>query len=328
MKTFARVLLALFAVAIPVAQSQIHVPDDKPNAGVCNNFPFNPKFGKGEWRYQLILDASLLGGKACLINEVAFAPCLSVTFSATTFEMRMSHTLTMPPSKSFATNVPNPQVVIPAGSMTYRRTADSWSGIKLSRPFAYDGKSHLTIEVRYKGGKLSGALDSRDHQVPSATTPQYRVYNFGTGAYGWHTGFGDGWGLKVRLSRVGASIQGVGSPRIGRTIHLILRDSAGPGLSYQVATSLGTGPIPIDKRKLNLSFDNLFLVSVKGLLPTIFQRYSAALGASGQGVADIVIPEWAALVGVRLHSAFVTLKAGEPSNIKDVSNTFTFTITR
>jgi len=41
----------------------------------------------------------------------------------------------------------------------------------------------------------------------------------------------------------------------------------------------------------------------------------------------MMIPNIPALVGVSLHSAFVTIKVGEPFNLKTISDTFSFKIT-
>ena len=68
-----------------------------------------------------------------------------------------------------------------------------------------------------------------------------------------------------------------------------------------------------------------------GKLPTVFQDYTGLLDSQGNGTARLVIPNTAALVGIRLHSAFLTIKAEAPfnlkSNLKSISDTFTFTIT-
>ena len=130
----------------------------------------------------------------------------------------------------------------------------------------------------------------------------------------------------VRLTYSDVQIVGSGSPSIGNVVTLLLRAPADGGLPYQVGTSLGTGPIPIDTRQLGLSLDDLLLVTVRGLLPAVFQQYSGLLDATGRGTAKIAIPGNPGLVGVRLHSAFVTLDASAPSNIKSISNTFSFTV--
>jgi len=125
---------------------------------------------------------------------------------------------------------------------------------------------------------------------------------------------------------VDTQIIGSGTGRIGTALTLFLLSPPDGGLPYQVGTSLGNGPTPIGNRQIGLSLDDLLVVSVGGLLPTIFQNYAGALDASGQGTAKMIIPNSAPLVGIRLHSAFVTLKNGAPFNIESISDTFTFTV--
>lgn len=117
-----------------------------------------------------------------------------------------------------------------------------------------------------------------------------------------------------------------GTPRIGNAITLLLRATDGAGIPYQVGTSLGTGPIPIDNRQLGLSPDDLLVVSANGYWPAIFPGYRGVIDSKGQAMAAINIPYIPALIGVRLHSAFVTLGPSEPSGIRSISNTTTFTI--
>lgn len=135
-------------------------------------------------------------------------------------------------------------------------------------------------------------------------------------------------GMTGLASLRSAQVVGSGAPSLGGTVNLMLTATADAGLIYQVGTSLGTGPIPIDTRKLGLSLDGLLEVSVKGLLPGVFRNYAGKLDASGAATASIVIPNQTGLIGVRLHSAFVTLKLGAPSNIRSISQTYTFTVTK
>ncbi len=317
---------------VPAAQAgDIHVPSNTPASGVCNNFPFNPNWAgaNGSFRYQLLVPSSLLGGKACLISDVSFAACYTVTFKATQFEMTMGHTTLATPSLTFASNMPSPQVVIPAGPVSYARTASTWSPLKLRQAFVYNGTDNLVIEIRYHGGTLQGGSSSADRQNSNLTLNYHRLWRYGTGSYTNPTASGtDARGLLMRLTFQNVYITGSGTPNIGGTVNLILRAPGDGGLAYQVGTSFGTGPIPIGNRNLGLSLDALLDVTVNGYLPAIFQRYAGIMGASGQGFAVIAIPKAPALIGVRLHNAFLTLKSGEPFNIKSISNTFSFTITK
>ena len=122
-------------------------------------------------------------------------------------------------------------------------------------------------------------------------------------------------------------LSGAGSPSIGGIISLHLLAPGDGNLPYQVGSSLGTGPIPVDTRLLNLDPDAILFLSVGGMVPVIFSNYSGVLDSTGQGTAALNIPKETALVGYHIHSAFVTLDMSAPSNIKSISNTFSFVIT-
>lgn len=119
-----------------------------------------------------------------------------------------------------------------------------------------------------------------------------------------------------------------GTPRPGGTVLFSLTAVHDAGLTYQVGSSFGTGPIPIDVRSLGLSPDDLLVVSAGGFLPSVFAGYRGVLDAQGGAQASIHIPNFAVLVGQRIHSAFVTLSPSAPSGIKSISNTESFTITK
>jgi hypothetical protein len=98
------------------------------------------------------------------------------------------------------------------------------------------------------------------------------------------------------------------------------------GKPFLVATSLGTGPIPIDTRRLNLTPDTMMVVSSGGALPSVFVNYAGSLSAIGKSSCAINIPNLPVLKGIALHTAYVTLDAAAPSGISAISNTFSFTI--
>jgi len=166
--------------------------------------------------------------------------------------------------------------------------------------------------------------------IPGHPTPIYRfctntnlVVEQGKGAY---------WANVHTISRVevyvsAAHVVGSGSRWTGTTMTFTLSSVPDAGLPYQVASSLGNGPIPIDTRKLELTLDNLLLLSVSGLAPAVFQNYAGKLHAvSGTAQAQLDIPRVRLLKGLTVHTAFVTLKATAPSGVSSVSTPFTFTI--
>jgi len=125
-----------------------------------------------------------------------------------------------------------------------------------------------------------------------------------------------------------ATVVLTGNTRLGTTVVLLLTAACDAGLGYQVGSSLGTGPIPIDYRQIGLSPDALLSVSVSDLWPWIFSGYRGVLDNRGQAQAAIHIPNLPLLVGTRIHTAFVTLDAQAPSGIKSIANTVSFVITK
>jgi hypothetical protein len=134
----------------------------------------------------------------------------------------------------------------------------------------------------------------------------------------------DGFIAKIALTFARVS----GSTRPGGAVSLALTATDAAGLAYQVGSSFGTGPIPIDKRKVDLSPDGLLAGSVGGWWPSVFAGYRGVIDSKGQALAAIHIPNVPALVGMHLHSAFVTLDPAAPSGIRSISNTESFVITK
>jgi len=62
------------------------------------------------------------------------------------------------------------------------------------------------------------------------------------------------------------------------------------------------------------------------LQPAVFQKYAGGLDTKGQAKAKISIPALAALKGVRIHTAFLTLLSTAPSGVAHISNTAMFAI--
>lgn len=123
-------------------------------------------------------------------------------------------------------------------------------------------------------------------------------------------------------------ISGSGTNRPGGSVSLALHASQGANLVYVAGTSLGTGPIAIGKRTLRLRLDDLLIISISNNWPAVFSGFRGRLDSKGQARATINIPDLTALIGVRLHSAFVTLDPSAPSGIRSISNTFSFSITK
>jgi hypothetical protein len=111
-------------------------------------------------------------------------------------------------------------------------------------------------------------------------------------------------------------------PRTGGTILFTLSSPQDPGLAYQAASSLGTGPTPIGMgRKLWLTVDPLMILTTSGLASSVFRGYAGKLDSRGQAYAVVQVPNAPALKGVTFATAYVVLRAGAPAGIIRVSGT-------
>jgi hypothetical protein len=313
--------LMLILFVSPTWADEIYVPSNTPGNGTMNAFPFNSQYGN-EWRYQLIIPAARLGNRPMQLTDIAFAPSGSGDFRASTFEVRMSHS-TVAPSRTFAVNLPNPRVVLLSNAFIWNTTNQAWSPIGLTKPFTYNGVDFLTIEIRFKGGIRGNGFSGNCYQSQGTHS---RVYNRSPGAYTATTGSVDNGNIKIRITILGASITVSGTGRPGTTVTLDLASPSDAGRVYQLASSLGTGPIPIGLRRLNLSPDNLLVITVFNQLPTVFVGYAGTFDTNGKAKASINIPNLPALTGIRVNSAFVTLDAKAPQGIYTISPTAMFSI--
>jgi len=121
---------------------------------------------------------------------------------------------------------------------------------------------------------------------------------------------------------------GRGAPRPGETIRLYLESPIDGSAPYLMATSLGTGPIPLGSRKIPLTLDAVFVLSASGALPQVFENYSGYFDLKGKALAAIHLPNHPELVGVRLHTAFVTMPIGARNQVRTISPPLVFTVTR
>ncbi len=331
MKTYLTVALVL-ALSGLVCADEIYIPDNNPASTTFNAIPFWAEWSviQGEIRSQILFNASMLGNRQYYIHEVSFASAFTGVFSATQLQVRISHVKTSLLNATMDLNIPGPATCYD-GPISYPVTSNTWCPMGLTGGFLYNGVDNLVVDVRYKGGKNTTLSPSpmtvgRFWYVANAPIPRNWAYQRYSATQ--QSGGSAKNGLKIRFTVDTTTIQGSGAPAPGGTVDLALLSPADPGLVYQVGTSLGTGPIPIDKRKLGLSPDSILVASVSGVLPLVFQDYAGHLDGSGKGKAKLNIPSLPVLVGTRLHSAFLTLLASAPSGVKSISNTFSFTITK
>ncbi|MBN2490128.1 MAG: hypothetical protein JXQ29_04695 [Planctomycetes bacterium] len=131
---------------------------------------------------------------------------------------------------------------------------------------------------------------------------------------------------RVEVFVSAAGITGSGTGGVGTTMTFLLAAPGDSGLPYQMASSFGEGPIPIDTRLLGLSYDSLLVLSVMNLAPGTFINYSGVLSRSGTAKAGLAIPKIPSLIGIRIFTAYVTVLPAAPSGVANISNTFLFTV--
>jgi hypothetical protein len=189
--------------------------------------------------------------------------------------------------------------------------------------------------VRY-AGFIGGAFP--DIPAAVAVTPSGTAFVVGWAMSGEMSGFpvtvgpdlthnqggSDGFIAKIGFDDIVAS----GSTRIGGTVTFDIKATESPGLAYQLGSSLGEGPIRIGTRRIGLSPDPLFLTSASNVLPSIFYRYRGVIDPYGTAAAELRIPKIPALIGTRIHTAYVTLDPTAPYGIHAISDTAPFTITQ
>lgn len=322
-------LLGFLLVAAETAPAQyVHIPGNDPTRGGGNAWPWNTS-GRPEWRYQLLFTAAQMGGQPGVIKEIAFAPMSTGMHAATKFEMILSHTTASALSGTWATNLPNPVSVIPEGPHSWNATKDVWSPIPFLQPFTYDGSSNLVVDIKYLGGMTSGGFAGTCRSDSGWGTTILRSWDNTTGAYtrASTSSANRNLGLITRFTVDTTTLTGSGTTRPGGRVDLDLQSVLDPAGVYQVGTSLGTGPIVLGPRRLNLSPDDLLVATVGGFLPQLFVNYVGVLDNQGKARAAINLPGDSRLIGVALHTAFVTLDPNAPLGIGNISNTFSFSIT-
>ena len=321
-------IAVLALVAAPVLADESSVPGNNPALGAGNYWPWDAG-GKPEWRYQLLFTAAQLGHQAGVIKDIAFAPITSGTHTSQKFEMTFSHTTSTLLVATWAANLPSPVTVYPEAPLTWNPVQDTWSPIGLKRSFVYDGQSNLVVDLRYFGGAMSGGFTGFCHSDNGWNVTILRSWDNRAGAYTGTTASSANrnLGLITRFTIDVVLLVGSGSTRPGGKVTLALQAPAQGGLAYQLGTSLGLGPTPIGTRTLQLSLDDLLVVSVNGKLPGVFQNYSGILDTKGEAQAAILIPNDSRLLGLRLHTAFLTLDGASPQGVRSIAEPFTFSVT-
>jgi len=138
-------------------------------------------------------------------------------------------------------------------------------------------------------------------------------------------GTGSGRSLRAaRLQRPPTFIVGSGKPSPGQVIRLDLISEGDRKCRYQLATALGGGPTRFGKFNLPIAFDPVFFLSVSARAPQVFESYAGVLNGKGRARAKLHLPDNRAIIGIRIHSAFITF--GSNTEVQSVSRGFMFTV--
>jgi len=302
---------------------EVYVPDPQSGVGNNNGIPFRPAIMGGSCRYQALYFALNLGARPFALKDIAFGTTWTGDFKATQLQVRVSQYKASTLVATLDQNIPNPVPVF-SGPITWKHTAAAWSPMGLTGSFVWNGTDNIVVDIRYQNGSVTGGANMGACRVVRGAIPRnWAMSNYNATT---RSGTDTTGGLKTRFTVDFTTITPGGKPAPGGTVTYHLVAHGDGGLPYQVGTSLGTGPIPIDTRQLHLSPDALLIASVGGMLPTIFANHSGVLDKNGQGQARLNLPPIPALVGIRLNTAFVTIKIGAPSNIKSISKTASYTI--
>lgn len=108
--------------------------------------------------------------------------------------------------------------------------------------------------------------------------------------------------------------------RLGTSASLELIASGDVSRSYQIGTSFQRGPLLIGSRNVGLVPDALFVASVLGIMPQTFVNYRGVVQPDGRASALLRVAPLNSLVGLQLHSAFVTFDPSAPNGVRSISN--------
>jgi len=315
MKTLLLAAAVCLVLSGSLVAGDVHHPDADPTKGSLFALPWS----LAECRYQAIVPASVFNGKKVQIREMAFAPGAAGIYTSSQCEIRFAHKTQFSLNSTFDNNLKKDTTVVFTGKINWNYVANQWSDVGLTAGFNYNGVDNLVVEIRHM--TAPAAVNCRSGNVRT-------VFITGQGAYTAPTAgpLGIIAAPKMRFTYHETVLNATGTPSPGGRIDFDLLSTTDPGLAYQMGSSLGNGPIPIDTRKLELTPDALLVLSVSGFLPAVFANYAGKLDANGQAKAQLHIPPFPVLKGLRIYTAFLTLQASAPSGVANISNTFMFAI--
>jgi hypothetical protein len=335
-------LIVASSIALGQAPGVVSVPDNVSNVGTCNAIPMQGSFAAAT-SYLARIPASYFNAAQPRIDEISFAPCGNVLFSATNCQMGLGHVpnplplpFTYPTFDaggnvtalgSFIDYVPIYNSVT-QGAFNYNMVMDTWTPLGFAASpsgttgFTWNGVNDVGYYLTLSGATGGGPC----HRT--ATEP-YRAYASGTyqapasvssGAAGLKMQFQTSNGASI--TPVGSGCPGTGSispvlstnalPSIGNIFFHVDVSQGLASANSLLYVSVGMGPVPVPiGGGCNIYLDVtsvLNLISI-GLNPlgNIF------LDGTGGGVFSVPIPNDQNLAGIHAGFQAIVFDPGSPN---------------
>jgi len=140
------VLCGLPSQSLPIAYPQDSISISQGSILPLGYFSGVPN--QEERRMQMVVPASWLPPTGATVTGIAFRANSSGTIVYDSLRIDLSHHTTTNLDISFAANLPSPQTVVPAASRTVNWPHNQWVEIPFATTFAYDGQSHLVVDLQ------------------------------------------------------------------------------------------------------------------------------------------------------------------------------------
>ncbi len=167
-----------------------YIPDSNAASGNANVIPFGT--GSSSWanqRCQFLLKKNYLPAKPGVVRSVGFAPAGSGTYLFKAVVLKLGHNTSGTLGPTFAASFSGPVfTVFNQAAFSWKVTANQWNRIPLSRPFVFNGKDNLVLDVLALGSDLNPkagfhrATEPRYYKV--GVRPNASVQPYGKGCAG------------------------------------------------------------------------------------------------------------------------------------------------
>ena len=311
MKTTAWILSLLLSSAA-FSQNCFYGPDNDPTTGTVNV----GGFGSGNRKYQMLVHASDLGSLPALISEISFAASGTGIRRHDSLRIRMDHFLGTTLSLTFAQNLTNPITVLDVREHKWHNIADTWNRVGMQRPFLFNGRDNVLIEIESMGvtGLTSGMRrDSVRYRITASWTgsvPPPAAASSGSLA-----------AHKIQLCSGLADTWRFGEGCPGSNLQVPNLAYLGTGRIGTVFTAQLSGAAPLVPALLLVGFNNATFASLVPLpfdltglgAPgcPLYVDFTAVQGTvtdpAGLGQVPTAVPNTPALINLRVYQQFMPL---------------------